>query len=253
MEVVFFTHKGLQRPHNEDAILVFDQLYSEVDFLSPKSLEIFSEEGIAIVSDGMGGHSKGELASFLVLDYFRGQQILNEKELHNLLHKAKSVLNQYVKSHPEAYQLATVIAGIMVLKDKFIVFNVGDSRVYEIENGIIKRITKDHSYVEILYQRGQIRYKDMRNHPRKNIVTSCICGDETDTISEIFVKTVERNRNLKYQFLICSDGLWEMLSDEEMQQCFWNYKSLIDIANCLKYSAFERGATDNISFVILTV
>ncbi len=252
MEAVFFTNRGLQRYQNEDALLIGNKVYSDVDFLLPQSLQFLSDEKF-IVADGLGGHRKGNIASFLVLDYLKSQQVTNEKDLQHYLLNAKLVLNQYVKSHPQAYQLGTVLSGIVVLSNKLIVFNIGDARVYQIENKILKRITRDHSYVELLYQRGQIRYEDMRTHPRKNIVTSCLLGDEKETISEIFIKTIPRNLNSTYQFLICSDGLWEMLSDKEIQNLIWTSKSTLELANCLKIEAFEKGAFDNISYIILTI
>lgn len=254
MKVCFYTNQGLHRLHNEDAILVDNQLYSGQDFSYPKFIELEDKSNLKlIIADGMGGHSKGEIASFLVLDYIRKQNILDEKQLKEILFNSKKVLNEYVKKYPEAKDLGTVLAGIIILHNRFIVFNIGDSRVYQKIDHSIQRVSKDHSLVEILYSRGSIKYDEMRYHPEKNIVTSCLIGDQKDDKPEIFIKTIEKKDDEMNFFLICSDGLWEMLSDKEMEEIIYRNQTLIQIATELKQKAFDNGAYDNISFILLEI
>lgn len=254
MKICFYTNRGLRRFHNEDAILIDNQLYSQKDFYYPELIELRNTSNLKfIIADGMGGHSKGEVASFLVLDYIRKQNILDEKQLKEILFNSKKVLNEYVKEYPEAKDLGTVLAGVIILQDRFIVFNIGDSRVYQKINHSLKRVSKDHSFVETLYSRGYIKYDEMRYHPEKHIVTSCLIGDQKKEMPEIFITTLEKKANERNFFLICSDGLWEMLSDAEMEEIIHRNQNLIQIANELKQKAFDNGAYDNISFILLEI
>ncbi|MFN3603779.1 MAG: PP2C family protein-serine/threonine phosphatase [Leptonema sp. (in: bacteria)] len=252
MKICFYTNLGLHRHVNEDALLVDGQLIANTDLVLPTYLEMPLEEIKLVVADGMGGHTKGDLASFLVLDYLRKQEIHSKKDLENNLQNAKMFLNEYVQEHPETLNLGAVVSGVIILKKQFLIFNVGDARVYQFENHILKRITKDHSVVEELYSLGYITYEQMRTHSKKHIVTSYISGDMQSKIPKIFITTLNKNEN-PYIFLICSDGLWEMLSDKEIQKSFLHYQNLQEIGKDLKQKAFAKGAYDNLSFIIVEV
>ncbi len=255
MNVFYFTHRGYIRSKNEDAILINDILISEKNFSSVLALEIPRDVSLTqlfMVADGMGGHQKGEVASFLVLDHLRRERskIITQKQLFQTLQETKILLNQYAKEHRNAYGLGTVVAGLWMYWDQYVVFNVGDSRVYWYKDNDFMRLSKDHSVVEELKDAGYINEDDIRTHPEKHIVTSCIMGDDEKTIKSIFMKSYKEDFFKESKVLICSDGLWEMLYENEIYSCM-SIELPFNVCECLKNKAFNNGARDNISFILL--
>ncbi len=255
MKVYYFTHRGNVRYKNEDAILINDVLISEKNFSSIIQLEIndYDEKPqLYLVADGMGGHQKGEVASFLVLDYFRKKRnnITSQNELLKTLQETKKILNEYAHQYRSAYGLGTVIAGLWIYLEQYIIFNVGDSRIYRFKDNHLERLSKDHSVVEELKDAGYLNEDDIRTHPEKHIITSCIMGDDEESIKSIFIKSYKKNFFNGSKVLVCSDGLWEMLYENEIYLCM-NLETLLKISECLKHKAFINGARDNISFILL--
>ena len=255
MIISYFTHTGRVRRNNEDAILINDILISQKDLNDYELIDFTlnsNQTMIFAVADGMGGHSKGEVASFLVLDYLRKnyQKIDNKKSLINILQESKNILNQYVKENPTAYGMGTVIAGMVISRNNYMIFNIGDARIYQHKNQFTKRISKDHSVVEELKDRGFITEEDVRTHHQKHIITSSISGDREKSIPMIFIQEFNEEFFQYSKVLICSDGLWEMLTEQEIHYCL--EKSDLKINSyCLKEKAFLNGALDNISFILI--
>lgn len=255
MNVYYFTHRGNIRYKNEDAILINDILITEKNFSSVMRVEIndYDEKPqLYLVADGMGGHQKGEVASFLVLDYFRKKRnnITSQNELLKTLQETKKILNEYAVQHSHAFGLGTVISGLWIYIGQYMIFNVGDSRVYRFKDNNLVRLSKDHSVVEELKDAGYLSEDDIRTHPEKHIITSCIMGDNEESIKSIFMKSYNKNFFNGSKALVCSDGLWEMLYENEIYQCM-NLETSLKICECLKNKAFINGATDNISFILL--
>ena len=255
MLVSYFTHTGKVSKNNEDAILINNILISQKDLNDYELIELAlnsNQSMIFAVADGMGGHSKGEVASFLVLDYLRKnfQKIEHKKSLIDILQGAKNTLNQYVKENPTAYGMGTVIAGMMISSGNFIIFNVGDARIYHHKNHFTKRISKDHSVVEELKDRGFITEEEVRTHHQKHIITSSISGDREEIIPMIFIKEFDEEFFQDSKVLICSDGLWEMLTEQEIHLCLEQSDLKVN-SRCLKNKAFLNGAFDNISFILI--
>jgi len=255
MICTYYTHTGKVRKNNEDALLINDILVSQKDLDNYQLINIKDQSKyIFIVADGMGGHNKGEVASFLVLDYFRKnfKNIHSKEDLILTLKESKSILNRYAKEHPEAYSLGTVIAGLMIINNTVILFNIGDARIYlyKPNDSFLERISKDHSVVEELKDAGIITEEEVRFHPQKHIITSCIAGDNESSIKSYFIKEYQLDFFYHSYVLLCSDGLWEMLSKEELLQCFnLNESSLI--SECLIKKSFFNGAFDNVSFILI--
>ncbi|MCS7204774.1 MAG: hypothetical protein NZ853_03675 [Leptospiraceae bacterium] len=251
MKIYYYTHRGKVRKNNEDSILIQDRLYHEVNFENLKETEINQNEILLCVADGLGGHEKGEIASFLVLDTLRKSKIKNQNDLLNSLSYSKQVLNEYAKKNPNAFGLGTVIAGIFFMSEYAIVFNVGDCRVYLYnKEKKLARISKDHSVVEELKDRGFLLEGEERYHPEKHVVTSWISGDNESKIPKVFFRSYPISFFRGGRILICSDGLWEAIPGEDMEQCF-----VLDnpqfVGECLIRKTFLNGAFDNISFILV--
>ena len=247
LKVYYYTNTGKVRKNNEDALLVQNEIVSEANFDSCKSLEIEAEKILLVVADGMGGHEKGEVAARIVLETIKEQlQTMNDGEdIKRAIHLAKEKLEEYIKEHPEAYGLGCALAGVLVSNsEEAFIFNVGDCRVYRFINNNLRRLSKDHSLVESLLSDGLITPEEVRTHPQRNVLTSAVMGDSYNHSLDIYVNSVDIS--LGGKFLICSDGLWDELEDEEINH-------LLSEESCcekLVEKLTEKPLRDNVSFIV---
>ncbi len=243
-----YTHKGKIRPNNEDGLLVMDELYLEANFDTYKQATIEGEKFIFVVADGMGGHSKGEVATKEVLETIREKKDIFFLQPTEVLEESKKRLNQYIKNQPNAYGLGCALAGIIIQNENAKIFNVGDCRVYKFINNKLIRISKDHSVVEELLSDGLIEENQVKAHPKRHILTSAIMGDDSETISQIYLKEIEEIYP-NDTFLICSDGLWDELEKEEIQFCLNSEKPAMNLIEKLNQKLLK----DNVSFIYLKI
>ncbi len=250
MEIAFFTNIGHLRKNNEDAILIQDKLFSEVSFNEVRFLEIEDDYLIVAVADGMGGHEKGEIAAKITLEVLRREKPKTEEKIEESLKKARNFIEYYKDKNPEAYGLGTAVAGLIKYSDYIIVFNVGDCRVYKKVGKFLRRLSKDHTLVEELIDKGYLNEFEAKNFPNKNILTSAVVGDDYQTELQIFIK------KLKFKegdiFIICSDGFWEVFEEEELEKIF-NCDDIREISDKILKDLQNKVLKDNITFVILKI
>jgi len=141
--------------------------------------------------------------------------------------------------------MGTVIAGIFFLKDKYIVFNIGDSRVYENSFGFANLLTTDHSLVYKLYKMGSIEFKDINTHPKKHIVTSALIANRRQELNEIFVKEYRLEGGERVSNLLW--WVWENLKEEYIEECFSKEKK----AECIFKRVMRTSANDPLSIIIV--
>lgn len=203
-----------------------------------------------LVADGMGGHNAGEYASQYAVE------IVKEEVEHSFEKNPQIILNKAItKAHEEICKRAsedeklegmgtTMVAATCI--GKYLqVANIGDSRLYII-NDEITQITRDHSLVEEMVRTGGLNREQAKNHPDKNIITRAIGAGET---AQVDFFTVELNEG--DTILMCSDGLTNMLEDEEIKAIVKNGKDLEERGNQLIKEANERGGKDNIAVVLV--
>jgi PPM family protein phosphatase len=246
----YLTNIGKIRTNNEDSLLVHDLIVSETNMNEPLTLSIDEKRCLFIVADGMGGHAKGELASRVVLEVMHDKQmaIQSLEDIPDLIELARKNLNELVTVDKELIGLGSTAAGIIINDDRAFIFNCGDSRVYKLNGKFLEKITHDHSIVQNLVDSGEITEDEMRTHPRKNIITSAIMGDLKEAAPESYLREI--SVHFEQCFLLCSDGVWEGLSIDDLEQCF-NGSEIKEKAIAL-YSAIINGeAQDNFSFIII--
>jgi protein phosphatase len=251
IEASFFTNKGGTRSNNEDGLLVLNTLISNLSMKIPESFHGDVTHAIFCVADGIGGEQKGEVASQVILTHLRDHfsEITDEETFSSVAYGAKEQLEMYVEKYPEASNLGCTLAGLIIHDDKALIFNIGDCRVYRINGKFFERITKDHSVVQHLLEEGVITEDEMRYHPRKNIVTSSISGDGIKDSIHVWFKSISlRDQDL---FFICSDGIWECFSQDELEMIFEKYPGY---AFCEKVlvAALTRQASDNVTAILLS-
>jgi len=246
----YITNIGKERDNNEDSILLNDLLISESSMNESEELLSDEDRQIFIIADGMGGHKKGEVASKTVLNIFQ-KDIGHVKEIEGIGHlikKAKEELNRFVEADKENHGLGTTVAGMLFLNDKAYVFNCGDSRGYRLNGSYLEKITKDHSLVQNLVDNGDITEEEMRSHLQKNVLTSAIIGDLKNEMPEVFYKEIKISDGQR--FFLCTDGVWEAMSIEEMEECF-SEEDIKDVVNCLFDKTLNSGAKDNLSIIVI--
>ena len=205
---------------------------------------------IAAVSDGMGGHAAGEVASRISIEALDMWTRELADAPQNVLVDAFFNANAQVISAAEADKKlrgmgATLVAAIFY-HDHFITANIGDSRLYLVSENEMRQVTFDHSYVQELVRRGFLTAEEARTHPRKNVITRCI-GTETAFEPDVFYT----RWNPKDLVLLCSDGLCDVLTEADMLEIIQAETDLDALCKKLADTAYERGSADNISLILV--
>lgn len=203
-----------------------------------------------LVADGMGGHKSGDLASRFTVDTFRELvQSYDSLDTVTILTRAVKEVNKLLirKSLESSdYEgMGTTLVAATIEGDTLKVANVGDSRLYIINEDICQ-ITRDHSLVEEMVQRGQLEKDEARTHANKNIITRAI-GVDNDVTPEIFSVDLEEGSKI----LICTDGLTNMVDDGRIQRLVKKGGTVKDITERLVQAAMEGGGKDNITVMVI--
>jgi protein phosphatase len=219
---------------------------------------IFCEENtigglpnLFIVADGMGGHNAGDYASRFCVEVFTEQIRTKQNKtpigmIAEALQYTNDLLLEEARENHGLQGMGTTFVAATIIDSVMYVANIGDSRLYVIGDGI-KQITEDHSLVEEMVKTGELDRKDMRFHPNKNIITRAL-GANTNVVPDYF----EINLEMDDTVLICSDGLTNMLDDQEIMKIVkQNPEDLEQAAKTLVERANENGGKDNISIVIV--
>lgn len=250
VKTAILTHAGNVRPNNEDALLLPDSLIGEGAMTAPESRVYRGDRLLFMVADGMGGHAKGELASRTVLEVFRkyAASLETMDDIHHAVKKAHDLLNLMARRDIHNLGLGTTVTGMLILGERALVFNCGDSRLYRLDGDNFERLTRDHTLVQDLADSGQISEDDMRSHPSKNILTSAVMGNLRDAPPEIFSREIRVTSG--QIFLLCTDGVWECMAEAEMKACF-KESGLVAIIKALHKKIMIKGAQDNFTMIAL--
>ena len=212
--------------------------------------------GILALCDGMGGAKAGSVASEIALSAFISRTVENltlrkpkaplDESAADAVSYANTCVFERSTCDNECAGMGTTLVAAIIKGRQCCIANVGDSRAYLISNGEIAQITRDHSFVEDMVDRGSITREQARNHPRKNVITRALGAEET-VECDCFSPTFKKNDLL----LLCSDGLSNTLTDEEILEISKRCKNLADMAKELLDLALSRGAPDNVTVGLL--
>jgi protein phosphatase len=243
------TDVGRKRRHNEDAYL----------------LDV--ERGLFVVADGMGGHAAGEVASRITVESiqefiagteeehentwpfgFNNRYSLEGNRLTTAVEKANEKVMRAVQNRPELKGMGTTVVAALFDQDRVTLVHVGDSRAYLYRGQELKRLTDDHSWVQEQVNAGILSEDEAKSHPLKNVVTRALGG-----AAHVAVDLIEVPLTAGDRFLLCSDGLTGMVSDEELIEHLGGpeppdrtVRSLIELAN-------EHGGIDNVTAILVEV
>lgn len=204
-----------------------------------------------MVADGMGGEQAGEVASRMAtmivkdhiirkfdpdMDYVQMSEVIRRAFI-----EANGEIYEYARHHEESSGMGTTASMAFVYKGKLIVVHVGDSRVYTVKDDQIKQITTDHSYVQELLSRGRITSDDAKNHPQKNLITRAI-GTEPSIKVDVLIQDYSGEI-----VIVSSDGLTNLVSDEQIKYIINLHEDLQDGVEALVNLANKKGGADNIT------
>ena len=213
---------------------------------------------LAVLADGMGGHNAGDVASEMAIvefeNYFKQAEVSifeNKETSKKWLLDAVSDLNykmyQYSLLHEGCQGMGTTLIVVLIYHHELIFSHVGDSRVYTFTNEEATLVTRDHSYVNMLLELGQINEEEAREHPRKNAIIKAI-GTESTVEPDLYELQVTKPMDV----LVCSDGLSNKLTEGEMAAILALSLPVEEKGKKLIHLANASGGEDNISLVLMS-
>lgn len=208
------------------------------------------------IFDGMGGEENGEQAACISAETFAESEDAffgegGAKALSSFARRASARIQAYAKKHQCAGQGST-FAGLVIRGNQALVANVGDSRVYLMRNRHLDMVSKDHSYVYRLYLAGQLTAEQARKHPKANVITHYL-GMAEEKIGPDFVYTDQFKLYHQDRFMLCSDGLSDLLSNQQIQELLIENKTPDDAVKALVHKALELGGKDNTTCIVVDI
>lgn len=244
LEMIGRTDPGMVRDSNEDQVATRPEL------------------GLAILADGMGGHQAGEVASKMAIDiitrhfaesyqkYIDKENVnsINEtKIMQESIYLANAAIFELSQSKPECQGMGATIVITLFNGHRMYVGHVGDSRLYRYRNGALSRMTEDHSVVQELLSRGLISPDEARNSAHKNLITRALGIDQA--VDPDIDSQALQNKDI---YLLCSDGLNDVLSDDQIKQILAGSTNNLEVATKLMIDKVNSlGGPDNVSVILV--
>lgn len=239
MQTFYLTDPGKVRTHNEDSVIILNNNNNEF---------------LLAVADGMGGHKAGEVASQIAIDHlhdeFEKLETFGTKEsaidwLRNIVVEINNMIFDYTSKNPDSKGMGTTLVVAIKTNDYILYGNIGDSSGYVMKNEKLHKVTKDHTLVNLLVSTGELTEEEAKYHPRRNVLMRALGANDPIEIDIFDVDT-----NIKGIFL-CSDGLTNMLTDEQIEKILNSNLSIEEAVVKLIRKSNSRGGNDNISIAYL--
>jgi serine/threonine protein phosphatase PrpC len=224
--------RGLVRQNNQDAV-----------YAGPRLLAL---------ADGMGGHAAGEVASSLVISALApldeddpGDDLL--AELRDATVEGNAAITRHVADAPDLEGMGTTLTAILFAGSRLGLVHVGDSRAYQLRDGYLTQITKDDTFVQSLIDEGRITEEEAHTHPQRSLLLRAITGQDVDPSLTI------REARAGDRYLLCSDGLSGVVSDETLAETLQAYRDPQKCADRMIELALRGGGPDNITCIVADV
>ena len=239
MKYFYLTDSGKVRDHNEDSVVITKN--DEGDFLMA-------------IADGMGGHSAGEIASSIAINYLENKftetfHNMSKVDAVNWIRDVVDEINmkifQHEKTHPESKGMGTTLVMAILTKEYLLFGNVGDSSGFVLKDEKLHKVTYDHTLVNLLVSAGELTKEEAVVHPKKNVLMKAL-GASTEIDVDIFDCDMDIS-----EILLSSDGLTGMLDREQIEKVLIGEGNAKDKVIRLITKANNRGGTDNISVAYL--
>lgn len=245
LEVATATHPGMVRSHNEDSIAAD------------------AEIGLAVLADGMGGYNAGEVASGIAVELIRTEmrkalvgkkpEDLNGQSAESLITehstRANAAIYHASQSQPQYSGMGTTLVAALWHDNQVSVGHIGDSRLYRLREGVLEQVTRDHSLLQEQIDSGMITKEQARHSQNKNLVTRAV-GIDPEVETEVHTYPVQTGDI----YLMCSDGLNDMVTDEDIQLTLFSLAANLPLAaQQLVQQACDNGGRDNVSVILVRV
>lgn len=260
LHIAALSHAGLSGKNNEDRYAVSSFQLGKDD---PRP------STFAVVADGIGGHRAGEVAAELAVNYISMHVAESNarkpiKILENSIHDASQAIASHSAGREEEKGMGATCACVWIIENKLYTASVGDSRIYLLRGKYIQQLTIDHTWVQEAYEKGIITADQIRDHPNVHVIRRHLGGvrlPEVDFRLRIDNEEMDEeslnNQGFHLQpgdtILICTDGLTDLVWDDEMREIVRNKRDLKTAAEALVNLANERGGHDNITVVLMQV
>ena len=236
MNLYSVTDVGRKRKINQDYVYVSDKPVGNLP-------------NLFVVADGMGGHKAGDFASKFTVEVVKreiagSRSRKPEKVMHDAIQVANRELIRVASRDVKLEGMGTTLVVATVIGDTLYFANIGDSRLYLIDDNI-KQLSKDHSLVEEMVRLGGIKAEDARNHPDKNIITRAM-GVKDEAEADFYEFRIKRGDKI----LMCTDGLSNMVEDEDMFGLVKGSRDVVEAVQMLIDRANSNGGRDNIGVVL---
>ena len=233
MKTFYLTDAGKVRSHNEDSVTI---------------LKNQNDEYLLIVCDGMGGHRAGEVASSMVVTHMgkRFNDLASVGTEADAVNWMNDNIKEYADNNPESKGMGTTVVMALLTKDFLIFGNIGDSSGFAIKDGKLHKVTHDHTLVNLLVEAGDLTEEEAKYHPKKNVLMKALGSGE---VAELDIFDVDIRAE---GILLCSDGLTNMLTNEQIEKVLNDDTLEIDekVTKLIR-KCNARGGTDNISIAYL--
>lgn len=221
------------------------------DFVYTSERPVGSLPNLFIVADGMGGHNAGDYASKVTVETIvekvgSSSETERSRILDEAIQAANTLIRTRAKESVDLEGMGTTVVAATCQGNSLCVANVGDSRLYVANRREIRQITRDHSWVAEMVRRGGMGKEEARYHPDRNIITRAIGADDELKVDFFTVQLKEGDL-----ILMCTDGLTNMLEDEEIRMILDGARDMVEKAEELVNAANERGGRDNISVILI--
>ncbi|MTS24409.1 Stp1/IreP family PP2C-type Ser/Thr phosphatase [Sellimonas intestinalis] len=236
MKTFSMTDIGRKREINQDYVFATDETIGNLP-------------NLLVVADGMGGHRAGDFASRFTVEVL-AEEVQNSKEIHpeqilgNAIQTANERLMEEAAKDSRLEGMGTTLVAATILDHVLYFANVGDSRLYLI-NKEIRQLSKDHSMVEEMVRLGGLTEEEAKHHPDKNIITRAM-GVKDKVEPDFFEYRLKGGDTI----LMCSDGLTNMVDDDEIFQIVKSARDIVEAVETLIQRANENGGSDNIGIVL---
>lgn len=249
------THIGLVRKNNEDSSLIIDEPESAYD--TDRLGSMFA------VADGMGGHAAGEVASRIACEAMRAYYRMEGadgvewdpspesglRRLEGVIRQANTEIYRNAKKNTVRYGMGTTLSVFVLRKDAALIGHVGDSRIYLFRKDRLHQLTIDHTSVQAMVDRGFLSAEEASRHPERHILVEAV--GTAESLGNVFTRIEPVHED--DVFLLCSDGLTDMLLDPRIEQLLIRSPDPQDACNGLVEEALTNGGRDNVTVIVVRV
>ncbi|MCD4678709.1 MAG: Stp1/IreP family PP2C-type Ser/Thr phosphatase [Desulfobacula sp.] len=240
------TDQGLKRENNEDSFLIVEK--------NQKSCDTITMGSMYAVADGMGGHAAGETASKMackgLMNYYQNNEILSDHflgRLEKITSSTDKEILAHSKEYPEMTGMGTTLSVLVIHESDAFIAHIGDSRIYRVRNNDMEQLTKDHTQVQQLVDMGRLTEEEALTHYLRHVITQAV--GTRKGYKDIYVR--QEKTKSGDRFLICSDGLHDMLSNNEIEKILTLNQTPKALCKKLIYKALQNGGKDNVTVVIV--